>query len=219
MGISLFSRAEFSKSGPQLLTPKSSTAPKNSVNLEQPITQPNLLRPKGYPSPPKIDPIKSSTFESVSFSALLGTPLGYENFYEKRFASFGNFYLFSIPIFRLNRVLFLHLETGPGFSFAKLTFENPPQNYSHLFLVAPVRFRLIYSLSPNLHLEGLAGVMLRPIEYDSRETTDGGTHAVKGANFITGDVGVGLDYNLTPPLKVRLLIGYLFLAGGLELTL
>jgi len=167
---------------------------------------------------PNAESYVTSTFDSVSFSVLMGTPLLGETFSDKRFASFGDFFLFSIPLFKLNKNLFVHLETGPGFTFARLIFDSPPQKYSHLYLVAPVRIRVIRSFSKSFHMEAFAGIMLRPIEYDSRSTTDGGTRGVKGKDLISGDAGFGLDYNISPPLKIRILAGYLFLAGGLELT-
>jgi len=214
-----FSAPTRGESQPKILIPRSTQPAKPPPKMPSPKPRPNSAQPEQTMDFPDKNQIKSSTFESVSFSALFGTPLIYENFYEKRFSAFGNFYLFSIPLVRMNRSLFLHIETGPSFTFSKLSFENPPQSYNHLFLTAPARFRLIYSVSKNFHLETFAGVMLRPIEYDSRKTTDGGTHSVKGPNFITADFGAGVDYNVSPPLKIRVLAGYLFLAGGLELTL
>ncbi|MSP18523.1 MAG: hypothetical protein EXR74_03015 [Bdellovibrionales bacterium] len=215
--LGLFAPLALAESSPKMLIPK--------VKAVQPKIQPkirpkiNLLRPEGLDDFPIELPLRFNTFNSISFSLLIGTPLIYESFYETRFGSFGDFFLFSIPLLTLNKNTFFHLETGPGFTFTRLTFENPPQKYTHLYLVAPIRFRFIYSLSRNFHFEAFAGVVLRPIEYDSRSTSDGGTRRVKGAAFLSGDGGMGIDYYLTSPLKVRLLVGYLFLSAGLELTL
>jgi len=206
----LFCFPVWAENQPKKLVPKSILSPKRDSNLPRPKT------PKAQNNPTKAQP---STFESVSFSVLLGTPLIHENFFEKRFGAVGNFHLFSIPLFKLSPPCFVHFEAGPGFTLSKLTFQNPSQTFTHVFLVAPIHLRLIYSVSRDFHIEGYSGVMLRPIEYDSRNTSDGGTHSVKGSNFMTADVGLGLDYNISPPLKIRLLAGYLFLAGGIELTL
>ena len=215
--LGLFAQLALGESSPKMLIPKAKAVqPKLQPKTQ---TKTNLLRPEGLDDLPIDLPVRFNSFNSVSFSLLTGTPLIYESFYETRFGSFGDFFLFSIPLLALDKNTFLHLETGPGFTFARLTFENPPQKYTHLYLVAPIRFRFIYSLSRNFHLEAFAGVMLRPIEYDSRSTSDGGTRRVKGAAFLSGDGGMGIDYNLTSPLKVRLLVGYLFLSAGLELTL
>lgn len=210
LSLQPFCRPVQAETQPRKLVPKS---------ILSPATKPNLARPKVLKNPKIILKKAPNSFESVSFSILLGTPLIHENFYDKRFAALGNFHLFSIPILHPSEPWFIHFEAGPGFTLSKLTFQNPPQTFTHLYLVAPLRFRVIYSITDKFHMEGFAGVMLRPIEYDSRKTTDGGTHSVKGSNLISADVGVGFDYTLSPPLKIRLLAGYLFLSGGLELTL
>lgn len=191
------------------LTPKSKTAPQKTIGVS-----PKKLQPKVVEAPLPI-----STLESVSFSALLGTPLIHENFNEKRFAALTQHFLFSIPIQRLDPSLFLHFETGPGFSFARLTFESPPLSYTHLFLLVPAHVRLIYSISKSFHLEAYSGIMLRAVEYDSRDTTDGGTRWVKGSDLLNADGGLGFDYNISSPLKIRALVGYQFLLAGMELTL
>jgi hypothetical protein len=219
----LVTRAVWAEDPPKMLSPKS-LAPKTSPTQLNPSTQPSVTRPTYKQNPPNeenfsnFESYATSSFDSVSFSVLMGTPLMGETFSDKRFASFGDFFLFSIPLLKPSKNLFIHLETGPGFTFARLTFDAPPQKYSHLYLVAPVRFRFIRSFSKNFHIEAFAGIMLRPIEYDSRTTTDGGTHWIKGKELISADAGLGLDYNISPPLKIRILAGYLFLAGGLELT-
>lgn len=211
-GLGCTCRINFAKSDPKILTPKSQTPASQSMKHESLRSDPKL-------SPAKFrDPIEPSSFESTSFSALVGTPLIREDLYEKRFAALGNFYLFSFPLLKLEKNLFLHFETGPSFSFAKLEFQNPPLKYAHIYLLVPAHLRLIYSLTRTFHFETFAGVMLRPIEYDSRSTTDGGTHSVKDSRFLSPEGGIGFDYNFSPPLKVRFLVGYLFLSGGMELT-
>ncbi len=200
------------ENNPKLLKPKSQSVPKPLERPNQPLKTKTLL-------PAKVQqPVRPSGFESVSYSILVGTPLIHESFYEKRFAALSNLHLFSIPIYRIAPELFLHFETGPGFSFARLTFENPPLQYSHIFILVPAHFRLIYTVRETFHLEVFAGAMLRPIEYDSRTTTDGGTRWLKGSSLFQGDVGLGLNYNLNPAIKLRMQLGYQFLAGGLELN-
>lgn len=212
--LACFCSLNLAQTPPRVLTPKSKASPQTPVSPAQPKSA-----RKNYLQPAKVsDHIQTSSFESTSFSALIGTPLIYESFYEKRFAALGNFFLFSIPLYTVSPNFFFHVETGPSFSFARLTFENPPLQYSHIYLLIPAHFRVIYSVSRNFHLEGFAGVMLRPIEYDSRTTSDGGTHRVKDSRFLSPDGGLGLDYNISQPIKIRFLVGYLFLSGGMELT-
>ena len=214
LALVCFSLVILAEPAPKQLIPKSKNRPPTLSN-----PSPERPQPKALLRSAKIhDPLHPSSFESTSFSILLGTPLIREDFYEKRFAALGNLYLFSLPLVTLKPDFFLHFETGPAFSFARLTFENPPLRYSHIYLLIPAHFRLIYSLTKQFHLEAFAGAMLRPIEYDSRTTTDGGTHAVKDSRFFSPDGGLGLDYNISTPLKIRFLVGYLFLSGGMELT-
>lgn len=189
--------------------------PKNPSPLEVKELEPKNLSAEvleGYE-------MVTNPLQEVSFSVLMVTPLFSENFFEKRFQSIGDLFLFSIPVTRLGRKSYLHLQTGPGFTFAKLTLTQPPNSFSHLYIVLPIHLRFIYSFSKKFHVEAWAGGMLRLVEHDSRNTTDGGTRFVKDSNFISPDGAFGLAYSFTPALKARIYGSYLFFGGGVELIL
>lgn len=209
-----------------------------SLRAENPVA-PLKIRPKSPPAkqrkevlpPTNVTPFSSeeeeaSEFrheESTSFSdpsLQLGivTPLGQEVFPEKRFKAWGDSLTLSLPLWDVGSKTSLHTEFGLGFTLIRLTLNQPAVSFSHTYFFFPVRARLVHSLSRNFLAEGFVGFTLRPWEYDSRSTTDGGFHSVKN-QWLTPDFGVGLNYALTRAFFLRFHVGYahLGLGGGLFL--
>lgn len=146
------------------------------------------------------------------------TPLGQEIFPEKRFRAWGDLLTLSLALSDLGRKTSLHTEFGAGFTLIRVSLSQPATSFSHTYLFFPVRARLVYTMSRHLLVEGFAGVVLRPWEFDSRPTTDGGSHTVK-TNWLTADFGAGMTYVLTNSFFLRLTVGFqhLGLGGGLFL--
>lgn len=153
-----------------------------------------------------------------SLSVLIVTPLIKEVFPEKRFTAFGNLVQLSLPVWNLNPEMAIHAEGGFGISAIRLTLTQPSTSFTHLFLLFPLRARGVYAFSERVHLEMLLGILLRPWEYDSRDTTDGGFHSVSSGAF-QFDFGTGFSYAFTPSFWGRFLVGYQQMGLGFALLL
>lgn len=193
--------------------------------------KPKSPPPKERPPIPKKNPQATHPFDNEydfrrSESSLsLGTSIQLsvvtalvEEFPEKRFRAWGDHLSLSIPVWNLGPRTSLHADMGAGFTLIRLTLTQPATSFSHTYIFFPLRARLLYFFSKSLLFEGFLGVLLRPWEYDSRSTTDGGFHSVS-AHLLTPDFGAGMSYLLTDSFFLRFAVGYahLSLGGGLFL--
>ena len=140
-------------------------------------------------------------------SFLIVTPLINETFPEQRFTAFGNLIQFSQPIWNISRQMALHVEGGAGVTLIRLKLSQPTVNFTHYYFLFPIHLRGIYMLNESMGFEIHLGLLLRPWEYDSRSTTDGGFHKVTSKVFNL-DFGMGMTYALTPTFFFRLIVLY-----------
>jgi len=206
--------------------------PKKVQTVPPPI-RPTATRPRTtvYPVPeagkePKRPPAPGESPETretdpTSLSLNLFTPLLKENIYDARFSTLGLEILGSFPLFHLTESLPVFLETGPGVTYSALTLNQPQVAFSHFYLLIPVRFRLHWMLgNSQVRFELLGGLQLRPFEYDSRSTTDGGFHSTGSfLGSIEPEFGVGIVIPLGERLRFRGFASYLKMAIGLESTI
>lgn len=170
--------------------------------------------------PPSIPPEEGAKFESAptSLSLLLLTPLFKTDVYDARFSTYGLEILVSTPLFRLTDYVPFFIEFGPGFTYSKLSLSQPAVTFSHMYFFLPLRLRTQVVLgSSNVRLDLMGGIQLRPFEYDSRDTTDGGFRST-GSFFgsIDPDISAGLVIPVGESYRLRAYVGYLKLAVGLE---
>lgn len=203
-------------------------SPLHAEDQVEPLkTRPRSNTPKEQAErPKKAEAFDDEDFRHVELSAnaetslqlSLFTPLGQEVFPEKRFRAWGDVLTLSFSFWDLTPKLSLHGLFGAGFTLIRLTLNQPATSFTHTYLLFPVQLRLVYSLSKKVLLEGFAGAVLRPWELDSRPTTDGGFHKVS-SDVVTGDIGAGISYLLTPAFFLRFSVGYssLQFGGGLFL--
>ena len=162
---------------------------------------------------------QQNKWEATStFSALLVTPLFSTNTYDKALAAWGVEMTGSIPLSQVmdNQ---LALEIGAGTTLARLTVSQPATSFTHWFLFFPVRLRLLFPLTDPWGLEVSLGALVRPWEYDSRDTIDGGFHRVTQTNTIEPDFNVGVLYRASESVSWRLRAGYMFLGAGAQFEL
>lgn len=188
-----------------------------------PFSDPPLLSPKvaqeEFPeTTSRREKARPSPTNSAAFSALLHTPLGKENTFDKRFRAWGGQALLALPIIRLGAGTHLHGESGLSVTGARVTITQPSTTFTHFYFAVPVRLTITTAFTNSLEAEVFAGAGLRIFEYDSRSTVDGGFYTISDFfGSIDPDGGVGIHYHLSERWRLRAMVGYLFLGGGVEM--
>jgi hypothetical protein len=150
---------------------------------------------------------------------LAGTVLGNENLYDKRFSTIVMGPTLSIPIMELSNAVALHAETGIRLSLSRLTVSQPAVSFTHFYFFAPILGRVLFQATPDLEIEGIAGIFLRPWQYDSRSTSDGGWQSVEGVSVVEPEIGAGFLYRLSNSTRIQLRASYQFVLAGVEFLL
>jgi len=182
-----------------------------------PAPPPLLARP---PQKKPAVPQRDTQASDLTVSFLIHTPLFKENAFDARFSSLGLTALLSVPLIPLFEPAHLHVEAGVVTTVSRLTLAQPSTTFTHVYFDFPLRLRLVFPLqSMPLLAEIFAGAQFKIFEYDSRPTTDGGFHTVRGITVIQPDFGAGVSYLASSSLRIRLSVGYLALAAGVELSI
>lgn len=189
------------------------------------------VRPKeAFKEPPEKQVTHSDVFEEEDRSARytrfratsvhfqIFSPLGEEVFPEKRFKAWGNFFSASFFLGELNDRMVLHLEPGVGASLIRLSLSQPSVDFTHLFIVFPLRLRLIYQINQKFFVEAFGGGFFRPWEYDSREGPDGGFHRTQ-SDVVKADAGIGGGIFINDNLFGRMSFSLQCLSFGLGIVL
>ncbi len=158
---------------------------------------------------------KSTGLAKWSLSTLIHTASLRQDLFNKPFQSAGTFILVSIPITRIAKSAWIHSELGIGLSYAKVTLTQPDTTFTHLEFPIPLTVRLMFALSRKLTGELLAGVLYRPLYYESRTNTSGGFQSFS-ENPFTFEGGLGVRFPFSSSLRGRLRLTYSYIAGGLE---
>jgi hypothetical protein len=203
------------------VTPKTPKAPIEAPPVIAPAveTEPEPVAPvPPYRERPDtlIEKVGPTHATKTTFSALLITPLGKEDTFDKRFTTIGGAFLLSFPIMSVAKNMRLDLEGGLALTISRLNLTQPAVSITHMYIPVPVRLRLLIPTSQRVAFELFAGGQWQAFEYDSRPTTDGGFHF--GAH-LDPDAGLGVRIGVGRKVSLRLIASYLYLAGGIELPL
>lgn len=158
---------------------------------------------------------KPSGLAKPSLSALIFTPSLETDIFNRAFSTAGFLALFSLPITQLAKSAWLHAETGMGLSYSRVELPQPNTRFSRLEFPVPFSVRLLKAFNKTVTGELLAGVLYRPFFYDSRESTNGGFQAMESGQWRL-EGGVGLRFQLSPTLRLRIRATQSFIASGIE---
>ena len=156
--------------------------------------------------------------QSWTIGVVLGTPLFLQNTYDNGWSTLALGPTLSIPLFMPGPAS-VHLETGALVTISRLTLTQPTVSFTHYYFYFPLKARLLLGLSRAFSLEAQAGALIRPLEYDSRNTTDGGFHSGQNVTAFEPDAGVGFIWSVSLAVRTRFIVSYQFLLGGIELVL
>ncbi|NBV49880.1 hypothetical protein EBR78_01525 [bacterium] len=161
---------------------------------------------------------KPSGLAKPALSALVFTPSLETDTFNRAFSTAGFLALFSLPITQLAKSAWLHAETGMGISYSRVELPQPNTQFSRLEFPVPFSVRLLKAFNKTVSGELLAGVLYRPFFYDSRESTNGGFQSMESGQWRL-EGGVGLRFQLSPALRLRVRATRSFLASGVEFLL
>ena len=159
-----------------------------------------------------------SGLASSSLSILAYTAALDEDDFNRPFKSLGSFFLISLPLTRIAKPFWLHLEGGLGLTYAKVVLAQPDTGFSRLEFPIPLTLRGLWSVSRVLTLDFFGGINYRPLFYDSRDNTSGGFQAFSENQFKI-DGGLGFRFRLSPTSRLRLRASYSYIGAGVEFIL
>jgi len=178
-------------------------------------SEPPLLKPKQRSRMAVVE----DALGRFQLDLLILTPLGKEDFYEKRFSTFGGGVLFSITIMPVGNNVSLYGTLGFALTLSRLTLNQGENSFSSVYFQFPLLGKVAFLLAPELNLDLFLGAVLRTTRYDSRGTSDGGLQKTDSSQFFQPEAGIGLEYKVSSNLGIRLNISYLFLGLGVGLDL
>ncbi len=173
--------------------------------------EPPLLKPKKRSRAA----VAEDSLGRFTLDILILTPLGKEDFYEKRFSTFGGGVLFSAPIARLTPTVGIYGTLGFVATLSRLTLNQGENGFTSMYLQFPFLGKAVFHLNPELNLDLFLGAVLRTTRYDSRSTSDGGWQKVPSSDFIQPEIGASLRYKIAPNVGLRLHLSYLYLGFGM----
>lgn len=179
---------------------------------------PNLLQPKSSQEVSAEDSSEPSR-RGWGFSVLGNTPLIKENTFDARFKAFGVTGLVSIFLKEIAHRLYLHAEGGFGSSFSRFEPAGSAP-FNHIFFDFPLHLRLFYPLNDQgIAGEVLVGAVLRFFQYNDDTSLLGGPLYAVDSGVFQPDFAVGLTVPVSRKFRARLLLGYIYLQVGMELTI
>lgn len=158
---------------------------------------------------------KPSGLAKPSLSTLVFTPSLETDTFNRAFSTAGLLALFSLPVTQLAKSAWLHAEMGIGTSYSRVELPQPNTRFSRLEFPIPFSVRLLKAFNKTVTGELLAGILYRPFFYDSRDSTNGGFQSMESDQWRL-EGGVGLRFQLSPALRLRVRTTRSFLATGLE---
>lgn len=174
--------------------------------------EPPLLKPKKRSK----KAVAEETLGKFQLDTLLVTPLGKEDFYEKRFSTLGGSVLFSIPVFKISDIVGLYGSLGAALTISRLSLAQGESSFTSMYLQFPLLAKAIFHLTPEMNLDLFLGAALRTTRFDSRSTTDGGTQKVQSGELIQPEFGLAVRYALSPTIGLKIQTSYLFFALGVS---
>lgn len=205
------------------LKPKNQIEKKEDPQRSSPskVNEPNEPESGSRPAPTPVASRRKPVhrwFDS-RVTILGGTVAANENFFDKRFSTIvlGAEYLF--PLTPIGRRFMLYGNLGMVLSLSRLTLTQPATSFSHYYFFFPVEGVVRYAFTRELLVEGFGGFLLRPFEWDTRSTNDGGFHKVSGVSVFEPELGAGVLFAFSDSLYGHFRLSYQFLRLGIELVL
>jgi hypothetical protein len=168
---------------------------------------PRLLKPKKIVEKPRTL-ASTEVYSNYGISILATTPLLGENFYDKRFTTYGPTFLFDWRLHHFNEEHSIGVETGLSLPLSILTTTQPLTSFLHMYFMIPLHARYVWQINESFSFDAFLGGQFCFLSLSTRASVDGGFQFHNELGIVQLSAGIGGMYALSENWKIRLYVNY-----------